>query len=171
MKKLTALVLALLLALSCAACGASTPEVTEPEGEDPALIFQFRGTEIPMHASAAPIVTALGEPRSYTEAPSCAFEGMDKTYYYGSFYMTTYTEEGEDKVYTVWFADDGAETAGGICIGSTKAEVEAAYPQGTWCEGQCFVTGRHSTLHIGLENDVVVRIQYTADVQAQCPTP
>ena len=97
MKKIFALVLALMLVLTMAACGGeSAPETTQPKVQGPtqpdagSWKYAVRGVEIMMHAEAAPILAALGEPVSYTESASCAFTGLDKTYYYGGFYLETY---------------------------------------------------------------------------------
>ena len=49
-------------------------DATEPKG----YVFEYNGVKIGMDMEAAPIIAALGEPSSYFEAPSCAFEGLDK---------------------------------------------------------------------------------------------
>ena len=117
MKKIISLLLVLTLALCLAACGGETnndtpdtPAQTEApaasgdvqETEAPAdeteipaapaaesYVFNYNGVAIPMNANAADILAQLGEPKSYTEEASCAFEGLDKTYYFGSFYLQT----------------------------------------------------------------------------------
>ena len=86
MKKLIALALALTLALTLAACGGDTPaettapaapQVNAPTLPDPASWkYTVQGVDIMMHAPAAPILEALGEPVSYTEEASCAFTGL-----------------------------------------------------------------------------------------------
>lgn len=45
------------------------------------FVFTYKGIGIEMNAHADGILEALGEPKRYTEENSCAFEGMDKTYY------------------------------------------------------------------------------------------
>lgn len=119
MKKLCILILALVTLAGCA-----SPEA--PAGQEN-FAFSYNGVEIQLHADAAPLIEALGEPKSYTEETSCAFDGLDKTYYYGPFYLSTYPMEGKDYVYTLWFADDTVATAEGIRIGSSQTQVEEAY--------------------------------------------
>lgn len=118
MKKLCILILAILTLAGCA-----SPEA--PAGQEN-FAFTYNGVEIVLHADAAPVIEALGEPKRYTEETSCAFEGLDKTYYYGSFYLATYPMDGKDYVYTLWFADDTVTTAEGIRIGSPQSQVEEA---------------------------------------------
>ena len=122
MKRISVFLLATIMLLSLVGCGSTN---IDPQEEN--FSFTYNGTKITLGAEAAPIIDALGEPRSYTEEPSCAFDGMDKTYYYGSVYLSTYPVEGTDYVYTLWFADDGVSTDEGIRIGSTQSQVEDAY--------------------------------------------
>ena len=119
MKKVVIILLALLCLTGCAA-----PEV--PTGEEN-FTFIYQGVAISPHGDAAPVIEALGDPKSYTEESSCAFEGLDKTYYYGPFYLSTYPMDGKDYIYTLWFADDTVATEEGIRIGSNQADVESVY--------------------------------------------
>lgn len=188
MKKLILFALSACLMLSMAACGGnggtettaapdvSTPVETAPAGSEttPAgteapettpteegFTFHYNGTEITMHAPAAPIVEALGEPKQYTESASCAFEGLDKTYYYGSFYLDTYPMGEEDFVYGWWFADDTLTTEEGIYIGAAQAQVEAAYGADTFNGSNAYIIKKGDTmLTIILEDGVVSSIQY-----------
>ena len=54
------------------------------------FVFISGDVQIVIDAEAEPIVEALGEPKSYFEAASCAFEGLDKIYTYGGFEVNTY---------------------------------------------------------------------------------
>ncbi len=182
MKKLIVLVLALCMAASLAACGGNdTPDTTAagnqasttaPEnssdttggGDAPqteGFTFTYNGTEIAMHAPAAPILEALGEPLNYTEQASCAFEGLDKTYYFGSFYLETYPMGDEDYVYGFWFADDSVTTQEGIYIGAAQADVEKAYGADSFNGSNAYIVTKGDTmLTVILENGVVSSIQY-----------
>lgn len=63
------------------------------------------------------LVAALGELRSCTESPGCAFEGVDRIYYYGGFYLSTSQMDGTQCIQCLWFADDTVATeAGGRSI-------------------------------------------------------
>ena len=156
MKRISVFLLATIMLLSLVGCGSTD---IDPQEEN--FSFTYNGTKITLGAEAAPIIDALGEPRSYTEEPSCAFEGMDKTYYYGSFYFSTYPLNGKDFVYSFWFADDSVATNDGIRIGTTKAQVEAI------CGADCFngtnmysQTLGNSKLTILMEEGMVSSIQY-----------
>lgn len=174
MKKIIALVLALAMTLTLAACGGETaPETTAPAAQNtPATPdatswkYTVQGVDIMMHANAAPILEALGEAVSYTEEASCAFTGLDKTYYYGGFYLQTYPMGEEDFVYSVWLVDDSSTTPEGIYIGASQAEVEAAYGTEGFNGSNAYVmTGTTSTLTIILTDGTVSSIQYDAVVE------
>lgn len=134
---------------------------TEAPAAENLFSLTYQGVEITLHAPAAPIVEALGEPKKYTESASCAFDGLDKTYYYGSFYLDTYPQGEEDFVYGWWFADDSLTTAEGIYIGSTQASVEAVYGAETFNGTNAYVVKQNDgVLTVILEAGIVTSIQY-----------
>lgn len=173
MKKIFALALALMLVMSLAACGSNAP-ASPAETQAPAVLgptqpdasswkYTVRGVDVMMHAEAAPVLDALGEAVSYTEEASCAFTGLDKTYYYGGFYLQTYPIGDADYIYSVWLVDDSSATPEGIYIGASKADVEAAYgADGFNGENAYILTGTTSTLTIILTDGTVSSIQYDA---------
>ena len=176
MKKILSLILVLTMALALAACGGeSAPETTAPAaaGEMAPITpdasswkYTVRNVDILMNAEAAPVLEALGEAVSYTEEASCAFTGLDKTYYYGGFYLQTYPIGEEDYIYAAWLVDDSSTTPEGIYIGATQAEVEAAYgAEGFNGSNAYIMTGTTSTLTIILTDGVVSSIQYDAVVE------
>lgn len=154
MKRIGMVVLAVLLGLT--GCGDSGSRIRE-EG----FSVTCGGVQISPGAEAAPVIDALGEPKSYTEVPSCAFEGVEKTYYYGSFYLSTCSVDGRDYVYCVWFADDGVTTEDGIRIGSSRSEVEELCGEGCFHGGSaCTRTLGNSRLTILLSDGLVCSVQY-----------
>lgn len=156
MKRISVFLLAAIMLLSLVGCGSTD---IDPQEEN--FYFTYNGTKITLGAEAAPIIDALGEPRSYTEEPSCAFDGMDKTYYYGSFYLSTYPMEDKDYVYNLWFADDGLATDEGIRIGSSRSQVEDAYGKECFNGTNSFMlTKGQSKLVILIEDGKVSSIRY-----------
>lgn len=181
MKKLICLLLSLCLALSLAACGGdpsqggettapssgdTTPVQTNPVETTPkeeGFTFTVNGTKIAMKADAASILSALGEPKSYTEETSCAFTGLDKTYFFGNFYLNTYPQGDKDHVFAAWFADDTVTTAEGIYIGASQADVEAVYGTDGYNGTNAYIMNKgESKLTIILTDGVVSSIVYDA---------
>lgn len=179
MKKLFALMLAMTMVICLCACGNTgngtettapaeknedtRPVNTETEPACDDYVFTYKGIDIEMNAHADGIIDALGEPKSYTEENSCAFVGMDKTYFYGSFYLQTYPMDEVDYIYCLWIVDDSVETPEGIYIGASQAQVEEAYGVDSFNGSNAYIiNGENTRLTVILENDVVSSIQYDA---------
>lgn len=177
MKKLMIFAVIACMLLSFAACSApANTDSSKPSGsgetvgnqsgtQDEGFSFTYKDTVITMHAPVEPILKELGEPVKYTESASCAFEGLDKSYYYGSFYLDTYPKDGKDFVYGWWFADDSVSTEEGIYIGSSQADVEKAYGAENYNGTNAFVVKKAGgILTVILENSVVNSIQYAIEL-------
>ena len=140
---------------------ADTTKVAEPKG----YVFEYNGVKVGMDMEAAPIIAALGEADSYFEAPSCAFEGLDKTYSYGSFEIDTYEQNGKDYISTVFFCDDLIETPEGVCLFETKADMVNAYGENYTEEFGMLVYEKDGMkLQFILEGDEITSIEYTSTV-------
>ena len=166
MKKLIAILMAAAMMLSIAACAPTDTETpsTPVTGDEPvqdSYSFVYNGVTIALNAPAESVVAALGEPASYSESTSCAFDGLDKSYGYGSFYLETYPLNGKDYVYGWYFVDDLVANAEGISIGSSLADVQAAYGNEGYSGGNVYqIKQGIGVLTIILENDLVASIQY-----------
>ncbi|MBP5289121.1 MAG: hypothetical protein J6Z79_04525 [Clostridia bacterium] len=136
MKKIGFVLLALCLLLFAASCQGDV-KVIEKSGEnaagnDPAgaaegYVFQTGDLSIAIDSLAEPVLRALGEPKEYYEAPSCAFEGLDKIYTFEHFEVDCYPSPEGDRIQTVFLMDDLVATAEGLRIGDDSARVEALY--------------------------------------------
>ena len=178
MKRLISLILAAALALAFAGC--SKPE--EPENEAPVMIsggqqevsgasgssgiaFEFDGVSVPLNVPSDEIIASLGEDYQYFEAQSCAFQGMDKVYTYGSFQIRTYTDGDTDKILSVEFLDDTISTPEGIYIGCSEDQVIAAYGSDSLSEnGSYIIAADGGTLDIVMGDGTVSGISYNAAV-------
>ena len=128
--------------------------------------FEYKDVKIGINNEAAPILEALGEPMNYFEAPSCAFEGMDKIYSYSSFEFTTYTKDDKDYISSIIFLDDTVETREGIALNASLEEIinaygneyEKSFEQYSYTDGNCIIS-------FILENNEVVSIEYAMDFQ------
>ena len=173
-KKLLPLLLALGLTAALAACSntpggtAQTPVPTETQPvetsaapESDAYVFQSGSTSIAINDNMADVLSALGESQSYFEAASCAFDGLDKTYTYSGFIITTRPDGEEDFVNSILLTDDSVTTPEGAYIGSTLEEVTAAYGEAAPSEsGVLTYTKGDTSLNIILQDGVVASIEY-----------
>lgn len=123
--------------------------------------FEYNGVQIGINDEAAPILKALGEPMHYFEAPSCAFEGMDKIYSYSGFEFTTYTKDDKDYISSIIFLDDTVATREGIALNASLEEIVSIYgseydksfEQYSYSDSNC-------TLSFILENGEVASVEY-----------
>ena len=145
--------LLLCLALLCAGCGKETNR------ED--FRFTYREAEIGINAEAGPVLYRLGEPVQCTQSPSCAFEGMDTTYYHGGIYLTTATVEGTERIIRAWFADDTVCTGEGLKIGDSRERAQVLYgPEGFREDGIWEAVRGNTRLVITFAEDTVDGIIY-----------
>ncbi|MCL1914861.1 MAG: hypothetical protein FWG10_13555 [Eubacteriaceae bacterium] len=125
--------------------------------------FVYKGTTITMKAKAGPILEAIGEHNAYYEAPSCAFEGLDKTYSYSGFDVVTYTLNGVDYINSVVLMDDTISTPEGIAIGSNVEAIKSAYEEASAYSGPSYTIEQKDTILLILtDNAVATSIQYIA---------
>lgn len=177
-KPLFPLSAALILALGLTACGGGdTPQTPAPQPSTPAAqssapaesqapaapesyVFQTGTATVSIDQDMTEVLTALGEPQSYFEAASCAFDGLDKTYTYPGFQVITRPEGDKDYVNSILLTDDSVTTPEGLYIGSSSADVTAAYGEGDATSSSIMYTKDGVTLSFILENDTVVSIEY-----------
>ena len=167
---LAALVLAAALA-SCSASGqgeappesASTPpeeSQTVQTGDSGYAFTAPNGSQVAIDDDMAMVLEQLGEPQSYFEAASCAFEGLDKTYTYSGFSITT-RPEGADLVTSILLTDDSAVTPEGVYIGCPAESVTTAYGVAVEQTDTLLSYTRGGTaLNFILDDGVVISIEY-----------
>lgn len=137
----------------------------EPEAGYKGYAFIYDGVVIEMDADAEPIIEQLGEPDFYFEAPSCAFEGIDKIYTYGSFELDTYPTDEKDYVSTVIFKDDTIATSDGIGIGDPVEKMEEVYGTDWTDENGMYVYEKDGMkLCFIVEDDHIVSVEYRSTV-------
>lgn len=179
MKKLIALLLALVLAFALCACGGDEPSgesqshtpvqsgepsgepVTQPSAGPESYVFLTgKGNTISVNQDMAEVLAAEGDALSYFEAESCAFNGLDKTYTYAGFIISTRPEGEQDFVNSILLTDDSVTTSEGIYIGSSKDAVIAAYGEGNEVGALLSYTKGDCTLNFIFDGDTVLSIEY-----------
>lgn len=151
----TILLILLLTTLLLTACS--------PEAMETPFRFLHNDVILTPGAAAEPIIEALGQPNSYTEETSCAFDGLDKTYVYSGFSFTTYPDNGKDYIHTIWFTDDSAVTEEGLYIGASQQAVDNAYGAEHWNGINAYIlTSENVRLTILLTDGFVSSVKYEA---------
>lgn len=149
-------------------------EEEEEEGEEKEMkeapsykgyVFRSGDVVVEMDAEAKPILEQLGEANDYFETPSCAFDGIDKKYAYGSFELDTYPTGDKDFVSGVLFKDDSITTPEGIGIGDSREKMVNAYGgEGSEELGMTIYRKDNMKLCFILKEDSIVSIEYKSTV-------
>lgn len=135
----------------------STAPVTYPD----TYFFLVGDFAVTIDQDMAEVLAALGEPQSYFEAASCAFEGLDKIYTYSGFQITTRPDGDKDYVNSILLTDDSVSTPEGIYIGSPALDVADTYGVLRGSDsGSSMLTLDNVTLSIILEEGKVISIEY-----------
>ncbi len=180
MKKL---VVTLLLAATClglCACGGNSTGNNDGTGKDtqqennnqsgnkkePSYLFSFEGMELSVNEDIEAVIAKLGEPLAYFEAPSCAFEGVDKIYTYASFQLDTYPIDGKDMLASIYFKDDLVATKEGISLYMSKDDMIKAYGEATTVNDNEYIYEKgDGRLRFILDGDEIISIEYQTKVE------
>ena len=190
MKKLFAILLALVMVFALCACGGDEPagesntpapvQSSEPVGQpseapesqpgtepasDTYVFLTGKGNTVSVNQDMTEVLAAEGEPLSYFEAESCAFNGLDKTYTYAGFVISTRPEGEKDFVNSILLTDDSVTTPEGVYIGSSKDAVIAAYGEGDEVGLSLSYTKGDCTLNFIFDGTTVISIEYLPVVE------
>lgn len=190
MKKTLAIVLALMMVLTLAACGAEeapnadlvitrapveeTPETEAPaeeetetpveETEAPAAdtgVYSFTYEGVELVPGASFDASVLPEAASLYEVPSCAIEGTDNVYNYETFEITAYNDGTGEVIYSIYFLDPNLTTAEGLAIGDEESKIVELYGEDYTAEGTSYIYTKSDTqLIVIAQNGAVGSIEY-----------
>ena len=162
--KHTFAIFVLIICLGLAGCvPAATPPTTSHAPADPGYGLTVSGLTLHCHDDMAPILAGLGEAKSYFEAASCAFPGLEKTYTYPSFIVYTYEDGDKDRLASIVILDDSISTPEGIFLNSSLADVLKAYGEPTEKSLNLYTYEKtRMKLSFIIEDDKVTSIEYIA---------
>lgn len=163
MKKIICMMLSLLMLFTFVSCGDG-----EADTDAKNYVFVSGNVTVKLDDPAEPILSALGEPRQYSESHSCAFDGLDKVYVYAGFKIQTYPQNGKDYVLSVELTDDSVATPEGIAIGAGKDQVVTAYgtPDSESATALSYLdTAKKVTLQFLLRDGKVTNILYLRETE------
>ena len=175
MKKIIAMLLAVLLVAALTACGTTPPDSTkpadqeqakptqpqqtEPDTDEGVFSFTFEGVELIPGAPFEP--TELPEAENIYEVPSCAIEGTDSVYSYTTIEVTAYDDGSDEVIYSIYLVDANTPTTEGLYVGDDLARVEALYGTGYETnDTELTFTKGNTTLNLLMEGDYVISIEY-----------
>lgn len=132
------------------------------------FVFLYDEFKIYVNQDMENVLAAIGEPQSYFEATSCAFDGLDKIYTYGSFEIDTYPDGDKDYIASIYLKDDAVETEEGVSLFMTRKDMEEAYGEEYELESGSFVYQKgDGMLCFVIENGEIISIEYKTTVTKQ----
>lgn len=134
MKKIIAVCVLVLMLFALSACAGSGGNGKAAFGETD-LIFTLNGNEFALDSDVSGLLRELGDEYSLSEAPSCLYDGTDKTYEYEEISIYTYPLNGKDLIDEIQLTGSSFKTAKGITIGSTRDDIVNAYGEDFADEG------------------------------------
>jgi hypothetical protein len=142
--------------------GNGTDPLANPDPpDDLAFAFNMGSHVIEMDQSITDVIQMLGEPLGVFEAPSCAFDGIDRVFSYPGVQIHTYPGDDDDYVHTISLRDDSVKTMEGIYLGSSLSSVIEVYGNDFVLDsGMYTFTRGQTTLAFYVEDDMVIGITY-----------
>ena len=130
---------------------ASNSSENEEKTEE-TFIFKDGEKEIKLGEEFSKEALGLGEEKNYSEIASCAFEGLDKTYTYENYEITTFPDGDKDKV----------STTEGVKISDDKEKMISTYGEEYETQGNQYKYNKGKTnIEFIVENDIITSIQYS----------
>ena len=160
MKKLIAMMLAVLMLCTLAACTesnapGSTPNNTPVEG----FTFTYQGLDLVPGANFNE--EALGKAESF-ENPNCAGEGKFITYLHDAIELTVNVVGGKTVVYSIYLTDANTPTTEGLHLGDDVARATELYGAGqSSADGSTITFTKGATqLVVVVEDEMIASIEY-----------
>jgi len=119
------LVVLLLLAAGCGSNAGGDGTFSEQD-----LAIRIGDRQFKVGEPVDGLLSALGGDFEYFEQQNPSYDGLDKSYEYETVQIHTVPFEGKDLIAEIYLFGGALQTAKNIGIGSTRAEVEAAYGTG-----------------------------------------
>ncbi len=109
--------------------------------------------------------SVLPEPQSVSEVPSCAIEGTDNVYNYGTYEITAFKDSSGELIYSIFLLDANLTTPEGVALGDRLDKVIETYGENYQVNNaEYFYTSEGTILSFIVQNDLIISIEYRMDV-------
>lgn len=168
MRRLLAITMSLFLLVFCTACGAenntekgddNSGVVTPSVDKDNSYVFTYEGVDL--YVGDVFSAALLPQAESVYEVPSCAIEGTDNVYNYGTFELTAFNDGSKEVIYSIYITDANTPTIEGLYLGDNLTQMESAYGiEYERTDNQVVYAKGDSRLIFILQNDIVISIEF-----------
>lgn len=181
MRKLIAMLALLVLVAALAACGSEAElnedlvitrgteaaeemenvQADDAKADDVIREYSFLADGVELVPGAGFDPAVLPEAVSVYTVPSCAIEGTDNVYNYGTFEVTAFDEGSGEQIYLIYIIDPNITTPEGLALGDSLDRMLELYGDSYVQSGSAYeYTGGSTMLSIIVQNDVVASIEY-----------
>lgn len=103
----------------------------------------------------------FGEPLEYSEIPSCAFDGLNKTFRFEHYEITTHEDGNKDIIESIYFLDLFIKTSEGVGIGDSLSDMIDKYGDSYVVNGIEYIYEIDGVSLIFLvENNIITSVEY-----------
>ena len=172
MKKILSCILIAMMCVSLFSC-TENPDVSSGKSNEAKnidnktaekFVFELNGVSFSPNDNTADFISKLGEPASYFESESCAFQGLDKVYTYSGIVIRTYPKDNADYVLNIELKDDSVSTPEGAFIGDSVDTVKQIYGTPDDETPTALIYKKDATLlYFTFADDTVTAITYTTN--------
>lgn len=132
-----------------------------PDPEPQNVSFGFES----LHSNAGGVISALGDPWDVTTAPACFANGADsKIYSYDGLTIECYVLDGTENICCITITSSSYSTSSGVTVGSSQADVEAAYGAGESAGAYTIYYNGSSELDVKYDNGIVAELVFYTEV-------
>ena len=166
MKRITALLLSLVLALGFVACGGDNGGNEQNDDQNKSNVNFYinynSSTKIELGADATALIDQLGAPVSQSEMGACGDLGTVTKYVYDTIELFVLKSGDKATVDQITLKSDLVKTPEGVTVGSSKDDVISAYGNGyAKCDdNEIRYTSGNKNLKFTLRDGSVVGINY-----------
>ena len=124
-------------------------------------MYAFKANETEIGLGDNLLNLELPEASNVYKTESCAFDGIEKTYTYEDYEITTCVKEDSEDIISIYFTSDQVSTNEGIKIGDSIDTMKQAYGEDFELADVSYTYKKgNSTLTFIADNDVITSIEY-----------
>lgn len=137
-------------------------DTQQQSSEQTQSVFEFKDGDKIIKLNADFSELNMPKENSYYEVQSCAFNGMDKIYTYEHYEIRTYPDGDKDKIASIYFLDEQAQTEEGVKIGDSFETMTEKYGEDYEnLETKYTYTKEKTQLNFIVTDNIITSIEYT----------
>jgi hypothetical protein len=142
----------------------TTDDLIVPDGDIQdydGFYFVYKDCCIFLNEDYEQVSAKIGKANDVFEIPSCAFDGIDRMFYYDDFIISTYPDGDKDLLLTINLTADAVRTPEGVGLGMSFDDMINAYGYDYENNFELYIYAKGDTeLSFLFEDDILADINY-----------